>query len=125
MSSLPQKTVLFIDDSLLVIESLGDAFDNMPNVHVRLCRNLKQAQDAYTEVRPDILFLDHRLRGEEGREGLDMAHWLKREGTTVTVFSTSGFLDAETLSKYTAIGVQYVGKDFARIKKAMEEALAT
>jgi DNA-binding NtrC family response regulator len=76
--------VLLVDDEPSILDALRPLLE-MEGLDVAASRTLDEAIGALNEESFDVVLADLSLSGAGGREGLDLAEWIRRERPAVDV----------------------------------------
>lgn len=81
------KTILIVDDEVLIAEYLKETLHAMGYQHVILAYDKAQALDLFKKFRPDLLLLDIRMQGQT--DGIAIAEYVASQGDTPFIFITA------------------------------------
>ena len=114
------KRIVIVDDSQPFLEALQKSLNLLlPNNNVvyLYCLSIRQVEKHLGENQPDVMFLDHNLSEEPGGEGLVLATEYHEK---MKIFSTSGDLTPELVTKYQELGIEWLGKNLKNIYKEIK-----
>ncbi len=101
--------LLIVDDEKGITDSLKDFFQ-FRGFSVRAANSGEEALDSVKKDRPDIVFLDIRMRG---MSGLDALEKIKKMDKTIKVIMLTIHDEAEMVEKAKALGAdEYITKPF-------------
>ena len=101
--------LLIVDDEKGITDSLKNFFSHR-GFTVNTANSGEEALDAVKDNRPDIIFLDIKMRG---MSGLDCLEKIKKIDKTIKVIMLSIFEDKEIVDKAMALGAdEYITKPF-------------
>jgi CheY-like chemotaxis protein len=112
-----KKSILFIDDSPLILRTFERLFGHIENVYFAECHSADEALSEINKINPQIVFLDHSLSNSNGNEGLMIVD--KISGSR-TIYSTTETTDPEILTEYEKRGIQCIGKRIEKLKRIIE-----
>jgi DNA-binding response OmpR family regulator len=99
-SHLPARDrALIVEDEYLIAHDLEAAMHELGFIHCDVAPNARQAHSLSMHARPDVVVVDVCLEG--GREGIEVARWL-REIFGVPVVFVSSYSDADTVERIHA-----------------------
>lgn len=100
--------LLIVEDDALIAMDLAVSLGEIGGQVVAIAVTARDAMRLCDELRPDVVLMDVRLRGEP--DGIEAAAMIRQRGTTPVVFVT-GNSDAETLRRMNQLdGAQVVLK---------------
>ena len=104
-TSMEQKAILIVDDSILIIERVTEILKDLETVSsITQVHSYSEARTALEYVRPDVVLLDINL---PDTNGIELLRYLKKTdpGITVIMFSNRG-------NEYYRDLCQKIGADF-------------
>src|SRR5882757_6517611 len=104
-TSMEQKAILIVDDSILIIERVTEILKDLETVSsITQVHSYSEARNALEYVRPDVVLLDINL---PDTNGIELLRYLKKTdpGITVIMFSNRG-------NEYYRDLCQKIGADF-------------
>ena len=90
---------LIVEDEYLIAHDLEAAMHELGFTHCDVAPNARQAHSLSMHARPDVVVVDVCLEG--GREGIEVARWL-REIFDVPVVFVSSYNDDDTVERIRA-----------------------
>ena len=118
------KRVLIVEDEFLIAEALAIIASDLG---LAVCGRADTAEDAIglaREHRPDLVFMDVRLKG--ARDGVDAALAIRSNVATPLIFIT-GSREPSTLARMRLVpgaGILFKPFQFEQIETAVKRALA-
>lgn len=102
--------LLLVDDEKGITDSLKDFFQQR-DFSVQTANDGEDALEAVKRDKPDIVFLDIRMRG---MNGIDVLEKIKKIDKNIKVVMLTIFEDKETVNKAMKLGAdEYVTKPFS------------
>jgi DNA-binding response OmpR family regulator len=95
-SLLSRRRALIVEDEYLIAHDLEAAMHTLGFDDCDVAPNARQAQSFSMHARPDIVLVDVCLEG--GREGIEVARWLREIFAVPVVFITS-YSDDDTVAR--------------------------
>lgn len=110
---------LFIDNSQDFLDKVKRFFLDRGNVFVAECHSVKEAFDAISLHKPDVILMDHRLSPNRN-EGLEIIDEIRANEMNIKIISTTSTYDA--LAEYEKRGIEIISKwDFKKFKLIIDE----
>lgn len=98
--SSSRDRALIVEDEYLIAHDLEAAMHELGFTHCDVAPNARQAHTLSMHARPDVVVVDVCLEG--GREGIEVARWL-REIFDVPVVFVSSYNDSDTVERIRAL----------------------
>ena len=116
MDNLLKKTLLIVDDSLLIIERLSDALKDQETVKkILTAGNYSEAVEVLSKNETGIVLLDIQL---SGKNGIDLLKFIVKEYPDINVIMCSNLASEYYIKLCKKIGARYFvdkSKDFELI----------
>ena len=116
MDNLLKKTLLIVDDSLLIIERLSDALKDQETVKkILTAGNYSEAVEVLSKKEAGIVLLDIQL---SGKNGIDLLKFIVKEYPDINVIMCSNLASNYYIKLCKKIGARYFvdkSKDFELI----------
>jgi len=118
------RTVMIVDDSLIMVQKLSAMMRDLGHQVVRTCKNGAEAIHDYTLVKPDVVTMDITMPEMDGIEA--MQGILKQDPEARIIMVTSHGQEAMVLKALDAGAAGYVLKPVVKEKLAamIERAMA-
>lgn len=91
-----RRRALIVEDEFLIAHDLEETMHDLGFTHCDVAPNARQAHSLSMREPPDIVLVDVCLEG--GREGIEVARWLRQMFEVPVVFVTS-YSDKDTVQR--------------------------
>jgi DNA-binding NarL/FixJ family response regulator len=118
-----KKTLLIVDDSIVVVDRLIPILENLENISFVIhAASYEEAMEMLGEIRPDLVLLDIQL---PDRSGIELLRKIREKDQEMIVIMISNHATPEYGKLCKKLGAQHLfdkSSDFELIPEAIEDA---